>query len=940
MVNIFKKIWVFGLFTIFWTATTQAQLIIVDDFEGSGWSPGEEYLGTKQFKLVYNQLQDPNYPNVVSCEYALATNKYSNVPTAENYELCPSDVNPKPTWGPGSMGEISVVTDPDDASNKVGKYIRSITSVESGDHFAYNFPTGTTLTNEEGILSFDLKIPGGYPIMDIHVVILQKGVGTKGVFEFKTTSGSNSGWVHFEEELTSKDYHNNDIPLSQIDQLLFHIDVYNKRTNLNLIPTDELLKTFYIDNIKIEAKSNCPTNIVVTNSNPQGNGSLFRAVICANSNPDHSIITFADNTVPYNIELLEMLPTIKEKVTINGSYLLNGVASKATVNGINLLDDTHGLEIHNYQVANSEVKNIRFENFKGVGLSVKSTSSIKINNVEIKNSKSDGIYIFRGSGTEIKGCTLTYNNIGINAFSSSYCNIGGGTEADGNIIQNNYGSGISLTQSVGFEIKGNTIGSTAKGDNNGNASHGIVLNDNVNSIIIGGRGAYEKNIIGENAGYGIISFKKDFFTSLNENQFSANSFVFNGQKPINNSGGIFPANGYSVIPEVLGAQYINEKYALINGSGAPGSVIELYKVDSKQINEAHLVSNLSISSLNKILVNRKGKWEIKVSDFKVGERNFYAATSTSDIIANRQIGSTTSEFSNVQPLCFNPINADFLLESSPYCAECVGAVRATVQGEETINNGTTTYDYKWYEVGVSLEKEKTTNFWGFEEFNTKEVETLTEIGEGSLLDSICKGDFRVIVNTGDDECAIENDFHLQDEEPYACKSCESSFAPVPGKTYMASVWVHEERPGNNYPETYDYPELRIIFYQGKEQFIKRLRVNKTSKMIDGWQKLEGTFRVPSVTQNGLNAPEMEIEFYNPSSNPYQVYFDDLRVHPYNSNMKGFVYDDSNLKLVSELDENNFATYYEYDEEGQMVRVKKETVRGVITISETRSNIKK
>jgi hypothetical protein len=57
-------------------------------------------------------------------------------------------------------------------------------------------------------------------------------------------------------------------------------------------------------------------------------------------------------------------------------------------------------------------------------------------------------------------------------------------------------------------------------------------------------------------------------------------------------------------------------------------------------------------------------------------------------------------------------------------------------------------------------------------------------------------------------------------------------------------------------------------------------------------------------------------------------------------MKGFVYDPDDLKLMSELDENNYASFYEYDQEGGLVRVKKETEKGVFTIQETRSSTTK
>jgi len=67
-----------------------------------------------------------------------------------------------------------------------------------------------------------------------------------------------------------------------------------------------------------------------------------------------------------------------------------------------------------------------------------------------------------------------------------------------------------------------------------------------------------------------------------------------------------------------------------------------------------------------------------------------------------------------------------------------------------------------------------------------------------------------------------------------------------------------------------------------------------------------------------------------------IYFDDIRIHPFNANMKSYVYDPINLRLVAELDPNNYATFYEYDAEGTLTRTKAETQEGVKTISETRS----
>ncbi|MBS1565364.1 MAG: hypothetical protein JST39_13305, partial [Bacteroidetes bacterium] len=46
------------------------------------------------------------------------------------------------------------------------------------------------------------------------------------------------------------------------------------------------------------------------------------------------------------------------------------------------------------------------------------------------------------------------------------------------------------------------------------------------------------------------------------------------------------------------------------------------------------------------------------------------------------------------------------------------------------------------------------------------------------------------------------------------------------------------------------------------------------------------------------------------------------------------------RLMAELDENNYATFYEYDDDRTLVRGKKETQRGIKTIKETRSALLK
>jgi hypothetical protein len=103
-------------------------------------------------------------------------------------------------------------------------------------------------------------------------------------------------------------------------------------------------------------------------------------------------------------------------------------------------------------------------------------------------------------------------------------------------------------------------------------------------------------------------------------------------------------------------------------------------------------------------------------------------------------------------------------------------------------------------------------------------------------------------------------------------------------------------------------------------------------IIEGWQRYEGEFYTPTGTTI------TNLRLVNNSGS--MIYFDDIRIHPYNANMKSFVYDPVNLRLTAELDANNYATFYDYDAEGVLVRTKAETREGVKTINETRSTRQK
>jgi hypothetical protein len=153
------------------------------------------------------------------------------------------------------------------------------------------------------------------------------------------------------------------------------------------------------------------------------------------------------------------------------------------------------------------------------------------------------------------------------------------------------------------------------------------------------------------------------------------------------------------------------------------------------------------------------------------------------------------------------------------------------------------------------------------------------------------------------------------------------FSPAPGKKMLISAWVKQD--GSSQAYKYDNNSIEIRF-NGSSSISATFK--PAGIIIEGWQRYEGVFEIPP------NAVSIQVRLKNEYTS--NVYFDDVRLHPYNANMKSFVYHPVTLRLMAEMDENNYSSFYEYDDDGTLIRVKKETREGVKTIKETRSAIQR
>src|SRR5690554_5106595 len=163
---------------------------------------------------------------------------------------------------------------------------------------------------------------------------------------------------------------------------------------------------------------------------------------------------------------------------------------------------------------------------------------------------------------------------------------------------------------------------------------------------------------------------------------------------------------------------------------------------------------------------------------------------------------------------------------------------------------------------------------------------------------------------------------------YKVKECDciEDFSPEPGK-YVVSLWVKEEEAKNAITYENVFCEIGIVASSGSiiETFLP------SGPIIDGWQRIEGIFEIP------LDAETISVKLKNKDA---VSYFDDIRLHPFNSSMVTIVYSPFTMLPTAKHDAYNYTTFYNYDENLSLVKIRVETIEGIKTVSEKESGGKK
>jgi len=153
-----------------------------------------------------------------------------------------------------------------------------------------------------------------------------------------------------------------------------------------------------------------------------------------------------------------------------------------------------------------------------------------------------------------------------------------------------------------------------------------------------------------------------------------------------------------------------------------------------------------------------------------------------------------------------------------------------------------------------------------------------------------------------------------------CSTCIGMFQPR-SKDFVISAWIQESGASNS-KTLFSDSKITVISDATNFDFFP------SGQIIDGWQRIEGIFQAGAIGS---------IKVQLVATGAADVYFDDIRIFPFDGSMMSYVYDPVTLRLSAELDERNYAKFYEYDEEGKLTRVKKETEKGIMTIQENREN---
>lgn len=312
----------------------------------------------------------------------------------------------------------------------------------------------------------------------------------------------------------------------------------------------------------------------------------------------------------------------------------------------------------------------------------------------------------------------------------------------------------------------------------------------------------------------------------------------------------------------------------------------LYQVDRKQSNKSGSVTDISYDGTYK---------------------NFTLYDWLADADDNSH-WSYVSEVSRYSPY-------GYALESR----DALGIYSSTMFGYSNTKQTAAAANCQYFEMGYD----------GFEDYGASypEMISASPFGHGHLLFSATTGGapslYSPLAHTGKYSLKVDYGSPTNFESHTVdgvYSTTQQYFEPQPGAEYNLTVWVQADNGGT--------PAVQVDNGALTVQYTPDM----SKSAIEGWRRIDFKFTAPATSS--------DLKITLKCLDGGHAYFDDLRIQPFKSAMTSYVYDPQTHWLLAELDNRNFATFYNYDEEGSVVQVKQETEKGIFTVKTGRSNIKR
>lgn len=104
--------------------------------------------------------------------------------------------------------------------------------------------------------------------------------------------------------------------------------------------------------------------------------------------------------------------------------------------------------------------------------------------------------------------------------------------------------------------------------------------------------------------------------------------------------------------------------------------------------------------------------------------------------------------------------------------------------------------------------------------------------------------------------------------------------------------------------------------------------------VGEWSMYKGVIKESDLT--GLTSIAITLNGLATNST---IYIDDFKIQPKESQATCYVYDTTTLRLIAQFDDQHFGMFYQYNDEGKLIRKLVETEKGLKTIQETQYNFK-